>query len=51
MIRRMINIEFSDEVGERTGSWKGGCTACGYDWLPGEEQETALRRMERECKF
>lgn len=50
-VRRDINIEFSDEVGERTGSWKGGTIGCGYEWRHGETQEQALRRMERERKF
>ena len=46
-----ISVEFSDEVGERTGSWKGGCTGCGYTMLPGETPEQTLRRMERERVF
>lgn len=46
-----IEIEFSDEVGERTGSWKGGCIGCGYDMLPGETPLQALRRMEGERSF
>jgi hypothetical protein len=46
-----IKIEFSDEVGERTGSWKGGCVGCAYDMLPGETPEQTLRRMEAERKF
>lgn len=50
-IRRTISIEFSEEVGERTGSWKGGVTGCGWEWRHGETQEQALRRMERERKF
>jgi len=50
-IRRTINVEFSDEVGERTGSWKGGTTGCGWDWKHGESMLDALRRMERERKF
>ncbi len=50
-IRRSINIEFNDEVGERTGSWKGGCIGCGYDWRENETMEQCLRRMERERKF
>ena len=51
MINRSIDVEFNDEVGERTGSWKGGCTGCGYDMLPGETMEETLRRMEKERKF
>ena len=29
IISRSISIRFNDEVGERSGSWKGGCTGCG----------------------
>lgn len=46
-----IQVEFSDEVGERTGSWKGGCIGCGYTLLPGETLLQCLRRMESERKF
>src|SRR6185295_15207727 len=35
-VRRFINIQFDDEVGEGTGSWKGGTTGCSYDLKPGE---------------
>ena len=48
---QVIDIEFSDEVGERTGSWKGGTIGCSYDMVPGDTVETCLRRMERERKF
>lgn len=50
-IHRSINVDFDKEVGERTGSWKGGCTGCGYDMLPGETPLETLQRMERERKF
>lgn len=46
-----ICVEFSDEVGEKTGSWKGGCIGCGYDLRPGESPEQCLRRMESERTF
>lgn len=49
--RTSIDVEFSDEVGEESGSWKGGCMGCGYTMLPGESAEQCLRRMERERKF
>ncbi len=45
-IRTSIDVAFSDEVGERTGSWKGGTIGCGWDLLPNETPEQALRRME-----
>jgi hypothetical protein len=50
-IKESIDVQFSDEVGERSGSWKGGCIGCSYDLRPGETMEQALRRMERESKF
>lgn len=50
-VRKSIDIEFSDEVGEEAGSWKGGCTGCGYNMLLGEIPLATLRRMERERKF
>jgi len=49
--RQSIDVAFSDEVGERTGSWKGGCVGCGWEMLPGETPEQTLRRMEAERKF
>lgn len=49
--RRTIAVDFNDEVGERTGSWKGGCTGCGYNMNDGELPEQTLRRMEKERKF
>jgi hypothetical protein len=50
-LSRSINVEFSGEVGERSGSWKGGCIGCGYEMLPGESPFETLRRMERERTF
>jgi len=51
MVRESINVDFDDEVGEETGSWKGGTLGCGYDLLPNETPEQCLRRMEREREF
>ena len=48
---QVIDIEFNDEVGERTGSWKGGTIGCGYEMLPNDTIETCLRRMEKEREF
>jgi hypothetical protein len=50
-VMRCISVSFSGEVGERTGSWKGGTLGCGYEMLPGETAQECLRRMERERKF
>lgn len=50
-VRTCIDVRFSDEVGERTGSWKGGCIGCGWELKPGETPEQCLRRMELERVF
>ena len=50
-VQRYIDVEFSGEVGERAGSWKGGTTGCGYKMLKGEKPLDTLRRMEHERKF
>jgi hypothetical protein len=50
-ISRSIEIDFSSEVGEETGSWKGGCTGCGYTLRENELPVHCLRRMEKERKF
>lgn len=50
-LSRYIDVRFSDEVGERAGSWKGGCLGCGYEMKPGESPLDTLRRMERERTF
>ncbi|MES2667441.1 MAG: hypothetical protein V4712_15185 [Pseudomonadota bacterium] len=46
-----IDVRFSDEVGERSGSWKGGCIGCSFAMKPGEVPIDTLRRMERERTF
>lgn len=51
MIKRCIDVSFSEEIGERVGSWKGGCISCGYDLKPGETAQQCLQRMELERKF
>lgn len=48
---KYIDVRFNDEVGERSGSWKGGTIGCGYSMLKGETPLDTLRRMERDRKF
>jgi len=50
-IERTVDIRFDKEVGEETGSWKGGVTGCGYKLLPNESPAACLKRMESERKF
>jgi hypothetical protein len=51
LVKRCISITFDDEVGERTGSWKGGTIGCSAEWRAGEPMLAALRRMEATRKF
>lgn len=51
MMRHYLEIEFSDEVGDRSGSWKGGTIGCSFLMNKGETSEQALRRMEQTRKF
>ena len=51
LVRDSINVSFDGEVGEETGSRKGGTIGCGYTMKPGEKAIDTLRRMERERKF
>ena len=50
-VNQSIDFTFSAEVGERTGSWKGGCISSGETMLRGETAEQTFRRMERDRKF
>lgn len=50
-LTRYIDIDFSDEVGERSGSWKGGVLGCSYEMQRNETPLDTLRRMERERVF
>lgn len=50
-VTHAIDVDFSDEVGDRSGSWKGGCTGCGWELKPDETIECCLKRMERERRF
>lgn len=50
-VSRTIAVEFDGEVGERSGSWKGGTIGCGYELRHSESPLQCLRRMEVERKF
>lgn len=50
-VQRSIDVKFNAEVGERTGSWKGGCTGCGYTLRHDQMPREALNEMERERTF
>lgn len=44
LVRRSLDIEFSEEVGPEKGSWKGGTIGTGIDMLQGELHESAFKR-------
>lgn len=46
-----IDVQFDDEVGDKSGSWKGGCVGCDYELKADETPVECLRRMERERTF
>jgi hypothetical protein len=48
---KSIYVDFDKEVGKEKGSWKGGCTGCGYDLLSNETPYECLKRMEKERTF
>lgn len=50
-INKVIDIEFNKEVGEESGSWKGGVVGCSYTMLKKETPYQTLKRMEKERKF
>lgn len=51
LIKRSIAISFSEEVGERTGSWKGGTIGCSFEWRDGENMRACLQRMQHTREF
>lgn len=48
---RSIEVQFSEGIGERADSWKGGTIGCGYEMRQDEDPIDTLRRMERDRKF
>lgn len=50
-VNKKIDVDFTEEVGEGRGSWKGGVLGCGYSIKKGETPLECLKRMERERKF
>lgn len=50
-VSQYIRVDFSDEVGERSGSWKGGTVGCSYEMVGTETPVGTLRRMEQERTF
>jgi hypothetical protein len=51
LIRKSINFSFDKEIGEQSGSWKGGVMGSGYTMRPGESPVECIQRMERERRF
>ena len=50
-VQHSIDIKFDGEVGERTGSYKGGVIGTSQEMLPNETPLQTLRRMEATREF
>lgn len=50
-VSRSINVNFDAEIGEESGSYKGGVIGTSHNMLPNETALECLRRMEVERKF
>lgn len=50
-INKVIDIEFSNEIGEGVGSYKVGVIGCSYKMLKNETSYETLKRMEKERIF
>ncbi len=50
-ISRVLDLRFSEEVGERKGSWKGGTIGTSIEMTPGELHTSAFRRYCAENKL
>lgn len=50
-VERRIEVKFNLEVGEDTGSWKGGVLGTSFQMKEDETALQALRRMEKTLKF
>jgi hypothetical protein len=44
MVKRSLDLRFSDEIGPEKGSWKGGTVGHSIDMLPSESPEAAFQR-------
>ena len=51
LIKRSVAVQFSEEVGARKGSWKGGVMGIGFKMLPGEHPYECMRRSNTEQNF
>lgn len=49
--RRVLEINFTAEMGEKVGSWKGGVMGFSREILPGEDPQEAYQRIMKETKF
>ncbi len=50
-VHRDIDVRFDAEVGEKTGSWKGGCMGWNWRIKNNETPLECLRRAEKEREF
>jgi hypothetical protein len=51
LVKKEIEVDFSEDIGEGRGTYKGGVVGTGYIMLENETPLQTLRRMEREKPF
>jgi hypothetical protein len=51
LIKRSVAVQFSEEVGPRKGSWKGGVMGISFKMLPDEHPYECMRRSNTEQNF
>ena len=50
LVRKTIDVNFDKEIGEGTGTYKGGVIGTGYEMKEGETLYQTLKRMEKNYK-
>ncbi|AWT34538.1 hypothetical protein DM785_02470 [Deinococcus actinosclerus] len=48
---RSLWVEFSEEMGDERGGWKGGALGAGFEVRPGQTWQEAYRQMQKERIF
>lgn len=51
LIKHTLEVDLEHEIGESTGSWKGGATGFGIEIQPGETSQEAIARYEATKEF
>lgn len=50
-VSRSLWVDFSEEMGDERGGWKGGVTGAGFEIRPDQTWQEAYRQMQKERTF